>query len=181
MSNQLYIMNEESADTTFRTERGASNIDLTVVTEQLFRMVTQWKIRDQESSSGHIIKYIIGQDNPSRENINTQNEVRYSNKKENHPIFRNKLTQLAKGMLSRPHNADTPEDLDTTLSIKIVKAADIETSIEKSHDIIKKACDSAYKTQYTSKKTTAHKSVPWWTDELTTLRKRTNAFRRRYQ
>jgi hypothetical protein len=28
MSKQLYIMNEESSDTTFRTQRGASNIDL---------------------------------------------------------------------------------------------------------------------------------------------------------
>ena len=26
-----------------------------------------------------------------------------------------------------------------------------------------------------------HKSVPWWTEELTTLRKRTNALRRRHQ
>jgi predicted component of type VI protein secretion system len=26
-----------------------------------------------------------------------------------------------------------------------------------------------------------HRSVPWWTDELTTLRKKTNAHRRRYQ
>ena len=173
MSKQLYIMNEESPDT---------SINLTIVTKQLLRMVTQWKISDQESSSDHnIIKYITGQDDTSQENINTQNEVRYLTKKENHPIFRNKLTQLAKEMLCRSHNAETTEDPDTMLSIKIAEAVDIETAIEKFHGIIKKACDNAYKTQYTSKKTTTHKSVPWWTDELTTLRKRTNAFRRRYQ
>ena len=66
MRKQFYIMNEESSDTTFRTQKGASNIDLAIVTEQLLRMVTQWKIGDQESSYDHnIIKYIIGQDNPA--------------------------------------------------------------------------------------------------------------------
>jgi hypothetical protein len=181
MSKHLYIMNEESPDTTFRTRRGASNIDLTIVTDQLLRMVTQWKISDQESSSDHnIIKYIIGQDDTSRENI-TQNEVRYLTKKENHPIFRNNLTQLAKEMLCKLHNAETTEDLDTMLSIKIAEAPDIEKFIEEFHGIIIKACDKAYKTQYTSRKKTTHNSVPWWTDELTTIRKRTNALRRRYQ
>ena len=181
MSKHLYIMNEESSDTTFRTRRGASNIDLTIVTDHLLRMVTQWKISDQESSSDHsIIEYIIGHDDTSRENNITQNEVRYLTKKENHPIFRNNLTQLAKEMLCRLHNEETTEDLDAMLSTKIAEAPDIGNSIEEFHGIIKKACDKAYKTQSTPKKTT-HKSVPWWTDELTTIRKRTNALRRRYQ
>ena len=73
----------------------------------------------------------------------------------------------------------TPDPIQTR---KVVgKNTHTHKSIEKFHGITKKACDNAYKTQYTSKKTTTHKSVPWWTDELTTLRKRTNAFRRRYQ
>ena len=102
-------------------------------------MVTQWKISDQESSSDHsIIEYIIGQDDTSRENNITQNEVRYLTKKENHPIFRNNLTQLAKEMLCRLHNAETTEDLDTMLSTKIAEAPDIENSIEEFHGIIKR-------------------------------------------
>jgi len=32
-----------------------------------------------------------------------------------------------------------------------------------------------------TKKVTAHKTVPWWTQELTVLRKRTNAVHRLYQ
>jgi len=32
-----------------------------------------------------------------------------------------------------------------------------------------------------TKKTTKHKSFPWWTEELTLKRKRINALRRRYQ
>jgi hypothetical protein len=182
MSKHLYVMNEDSPDTTFRTRRGTSNIDLTIVTDHSLRMVTQWKISDQESSSDHnIIQYIIGQDDSNRENNNPQNEIRYLTKKENHPTFRNNLPQLAKEMLCRLHNAETTEDLDTMLSTKIAETPDIEKSIEEFHDIIKKACDKAYKIHSTSKKKTTHKSVPWWTDELTIIRKRTNALRRRYQ
>jgi hypothetical protein len=40
MSKHLYIMNEESPDTTFRTRRGTSNVDLTIVTDHSLRMVT---------------------------------------------------------------------------------------------------------------------------------------------
>jgi hypothetical protein len=183
MSKQLYIMNEESTDTTFRTRRGASNIDLTIVTGQLLRKVTQWTISDQESSSDHnILKFIIGQDDRSREINNDKHDVRYSTKKELYPIFRTNLTQLAKEMLSSCRSTDTTEDIDTILSIKIAETLDIEKFTEEFHDIIIKACDKTFKTQCTPKKNkTTHKSVPWWTGELTILRKRTNALRRRYQ
>jgi len=51
MSKQLYALNEESLNTTFRNGRGDSNINLTIITNQLLRTVTQWEISDQESSS----------------------------------------------------------------------------------------------------------------------------------
>ena len=39
MSKQLYILNEESLNTIFRNGCGVSNIDLTIITNQLIRMV----------------------------------------------------------------------------------------------------------------------------------------------
>jgi exonuclease III len=61
MSKQLYIMNEESVSTTFWNHRGASNIDLTVIINQLLRTVVRWEISEQESCSDHsIIRYVIG-------------------------------------------------------------------------------------------------------------------------
>jgi hypothetical protein len=42
MSQQLHIMNEESDYTTFRSCRGTSNIDLTVISNQLLRAV-EWE------------------------------------------------------------------------------------------------------------------------------------------
>ena len=82
MSEQLYILNEESLNTTFRNRRGVSNIDLTKITNQLLRMVAQWEINDQESSSDHnIIKYVIGHGDSNRESVDVQNYDTYSKRR----------------------------------------------------------------------------------------------------
>ena len=60
MSKQLYIPKEEGLNTTFRNRCGASNIDLTIITNQLLITVAQWEISDQETSADYIIKYVIG-------------------------------------------------------------------------------------------------------------------------
>ena len=60
-SKQLHILNEESDSSTFRSIRGSSNIDLTLVSNQLLRAVDEWEIWDQESCSEHIIRYALGQ------------------------------------------------------------------------------------------------------------------------
>jgi hypothetical protein len=55
-------MIEESVNTTFRSRRGASNVDLTVINSQLLRRVVEWEISEQEGCSDHsIIKHAIGQ------------------------------------------------------------------------------------------------------------------------
>ena len=67
------------------------------------------------------------------------------------------------------------------LSARIAEKTDIENSTEEFHVILKAACNKTYRKHRTSMKTTTHKSVPCWTEELTILRKRTNALRRRHQ
>ena len=145
MSKQLYILNEESLNTTFRNRRGVSNIDLTIITNQLLRTVTQWEISDQESSSDHnIIKYVIGQGDSNRESVDFQN-VRYLFKKDNYAIFQENLIQLAKTKLCGLHNAETTEDLDIMLCARIAEEADIEKSTEEFHVILKTTCNKTYK------------------------------------
>ena len=39
MSKQIYILNEESLNTTFRNRRGVSNIDLKIITNQEFNVL----------------------------------------------------------------------------------------------------------------------------------------------
>ena len=61
ISRQFQIANEESGSYMFQTEKGASNIDLTVMNNQAIDCVTKWKVHEQESCSDHkIIKYGIG-------------------------------------------------------------------------------------------------------------------------
>jgi hypothetical protein len=66
------------------------------------------------------------------------------------------------------------------LCTRIAEEADIEKFIEEFHVILMRACNKTYRKHRTSKKTT-HKSVAWWTEELTILRKRTKALRRRHK
>jgi hypothetical protein len=47
---QLHIMNEPSANTTFESRTGKSNIDLTLITSNVLRRISDWKISDEESN-----------------------------------------------------------------------------------------------------------------------------------
>jgi len=53
VSKQLHIANEESSSYTFQGERGASNINLTVMNNQAIDYVTGWAIHEKESCSDH--------------------------------------------------------------------------------------------------------------------------------
>jgi hypothetical protein len=60
ISKQLHIMNEPSAYSTFESRTGKSNIDLILVTSNVLRRISDWKISDEESNSVHsIINYDI--------------------------------------------------------------------------------------------------------------------------
>jgi len=67
------------------------------------------------------------------------------------------------------------------LCARTEEEADIEKSIEEFQVTLKTACNKTYRKTRASKTKTTHKSVPWWTEELTILRKRTNALIRRHQ
>jgi hypothetical protein len=49
------------------------------------------------------------------------------------------------------------------------------------NDAVKRECDKTSPIQKSSRQAASHKSVRWWTVELTVLRRRTNALRRLYQ
>jgi hypothetical protein len=71
ISRHLHIANEESHYTTFQTCRGASNRDLTVINKTALKILQDWKIYDQESSSDHnIIQFEIGEVKPQVEKTN---------------------------------------------------------------------------------------------------------------
>jgi len=59
-NKQVFILNVQSSNTTFRNRLGTSNIDLTITCPRLLNSITEWAISDQENVSDHsIIKYAI--------------------------------------------------------------------------------------------------------------------------
>jgi len=181
MSQQLHKMNEESDYTTFRSGRGTSNIDLTVISNQLLRAVVEWEISDQESCSDHsIIRYAIGQGKGNRTEFNFH-DVRYIVQKGNIEKFQENLFRLAQKKICKINKEGGIEDFDKTLCIRVFEGTDIETLIEEFHEVLMLACSKSFRTHRSSKRATSNKSVPWWTEELTIMKKRLNALRRRYQ
>ena len=67
------------------------------------------------------------------------------------------------------------EQLDETLRLRVAKARNMETIVEEFHEILVSACSRSFKMLRKTKKASTHKSVPWWTEGLTILRKKVNA------
>jgi hypothetical protein len=147
---------------------GTSNIDLTIISPHLIKNVSGWEISDQESISDHnIIKYAIGPGTGQWGKVNMQNP-QYIMNKENFTKFQEQVLQIVRTQLNIKHDTGI-EDLDDTLSSIITDELDIEKRIDKIHDVIKLACNKTFPTRGPKKTVTTHKTVPWWTQELTVL------------
>jgi hypothetical protein len=76
------------------------------------------------------------------------------------------------------------EKLDEALSQRTQSAANIEEIVEEFQEVMDKACKLTFRQSRPNtidNKSEHHKSVPWWTQNLTILREKVNAHRRRYQ
>jgi hypothetical protein len=65
--------------------------------------------------------------------------------------------------------------------MRVTKEIDIEKSVEEFHEVMVSACRESFITRQASNRANSHQTVPWWTEEMTIMRKRMNALRRRYQ
>ena len=68
------------------------------------------------------------------------------------------------------------EEMDMDLSTTVAKENDLERLVDSFTEAMQTACRAAFKIINTQSKT-QKKSVPWWTDSLTIMRKRINALR----
>jgi hypothetical protein len=178
LSKHLHILKEENTSTTFLNNRGSSNIHLTAISNQLLRAVKHCD-SDLESCSDHsIIKFAIGQGSWGRSKQQRQG-VRYIVKGEDINKFQANLLRLQEEKLNTTNTERGTVDLDVTLSKRANEESGIEKLIEEFQEVLKVACNKSFRKQRTTKKTITNKSVPWWTHELTVMRKRTNALRRR--
>ena len=70
-------------------------------------------------------------------------------------------------------------DLDERLYDRIIKDNQTEQQIVDFSEAMKAACEKSLKTTKAPRTSQNHRSVPWWTQELTAMRKTTNYLRRK--
>jgi hypothetical protein len=71
--------------------------------------------------------------------------------------------------------------IDNSLCEILTMESDTEKAVKKYQDSLVAASKRSFKVNQLKQKTIEHKLVPWWTEELTVMRKKINAMRRRYQ
>jgi len=112
ISINLNIMNEESELTTFQNRRGSSNIDLTIVNNQLLTALKNWEISEEESYSDHnIIKFGLGQD-IYHDTVYDYNGHRYVVTDENLKKFDINLSRIVATMFSTGLEDSAYVDMD---------------------------------------------------------------------
>jgi hypothetical protein len=172
----LYIVNDRS-EPTFETTRGSSYVDLTIVNNQLLRRVTDWTCGIEESCSDHkILTFNLGmvrQDTP----INNTDYVglRYIIKNEDFGKFEAILASNMMTKLNCENNKEGLEKIYQELCNKINFYEDVHELVDTAFSCITAACNTAFKVSRGAKHLIKKTTVSWWTEELTVLRKRTNA------
>jgi hypothetical protein len=70
------------------------------------------------------------------------------------------------------------EDLDETITSLPTEGVKYEQQVDELYQALMMASNKSFPIYKATRSTTSHKTVPWWSTELTVLRKRTNALRR---
>ena len=177
LSNRLNIANEDCAINTFESTMGASNIDLTIADNKMIKLLHTWQCNEQESLSDHrFITFDIETHKKTKQEFN-YNGVKYITSEKGFQQFK---TNLIKEIKINFKIRDT-QDIDDTLCELLTLEPETENAVRKYQDSIEAASKKSFKVRQLQQKTVGFKAVPWWTVELTAMRKKTNAMRRRYQ
>ena len=106
-------MNELSANTTFESRTGKSNIDLTLVTSNVLRRISDWKISDEESNSDHSI---INYDIRTAMSHNTKPTVqKFTVNAESMEKYQGNIRRTVEKMIREQSNKNSEDDLDERL------------------------------------------------------------------
>ena len=112
-------------------------------------------------------------------NITKFNRKRYKTNVDNWDTFEHELTKkLAETFECRTNNVT---ECDEVLSQKVKRSTDIGEVTHKFTTAIQAACDASLQILRPGKRAIREQSMPWWSSNLSILRKRALAMRRRYQ
>ena len=143
----------------------------------MLTLVKEWQCNEQESFSDHrIITFRVEKHRDATRKY-THHGIKYITNEEGYKKFEeNFIAEIRQNF----ELAGT-ERLDEDLCKAITTNKDVELITEKYQGSMAAACRKSFQVRKGGEKTTEHKSVPWWTTELTIVRKKINAMRRRYQ
>ena len=181
LSKQLPIINKKSEMKTFQSSRGSSNMDLTISNNKLLKEIQEWKISEEKSFSDHkTIQFCIWQYNVQESGNNFQG-IKYKIRGEDLNKFEASVTQEIAKRMCRSSWKEGNKDLEKYITSQTANRKDMEDILNKFSDTLTLVCNKSFKIVRAFMKTNKHKTVPWWTEDLTIARKRVNAFRRKYQ
>ena len=159
---QLFVLNDDFGPT-FSSTQGSSYIDVTAVGYNILNDVKNWCIPDHVSFSDHrLISFEIA---VSQLSASIDSTVRIFNfKRANWKRFQdycaNKVRSLnLDALIQDCSDASTLDNLVSKLEIILTEGARISIPFKKFDN----------------------RNVPWWSDEISRMRKQVNAARRRYQ
>ena len=154
---------------------------------QVVDYVTDWAIHEEESCSDHkIIKYGIGKGRDLGQTTRLNKAgTRYRATHRGTENFQRTFVQIMGQPIHGSNTVDTGiEEIDEDLCQGVRTVPNTEEIVEEFQEALDKACKSSHRlnrTTMTTKKEPHHKSVPWWTQRLTILRKKVNAQSVKYQ
>jgi hypothetical protein len=174
--NDLLVMNEKMEVPTFKSNRGRSWIDLTICNNILARNIRRWTCGEEENCSHHkIILFDIG-GGISGANTFNHTRKRYLTKAADWGKF---VNNLVSNVQSGFNCLSDLTQCDQELGEIVKQHTNIDWLVEKYTSIV--TCSAVFKVSRARNRVTKGRSIPWWTSELTALRKRTPALRRRHQ
>ena len=180
ITRDLLIMNEDSDVPTFESSRGRSWIDLTLCNNTLAQKIGRWSCGEEVSCADHnIIFFEI--DSWAHGSKTKHTAKRYNTKAERRGTFAH---HLARNLRTNFDCSDDTSDwtvCDNEISQKIKLYSDTDQVIRKFTSAITAACDRTFQATRSGYQAEKKRSVPWWTKDLTLLRKKTLALRRRFQ
>lgn len=180
-SKQLYIMNEESENTTFESKNGKSNNDLTITNSKLMPRLKEWECGREESCSDHrYITYNIKQCIDEITELKFYGTKYIFNEEKLEEFSKVIKRELSQNVIMLTNNITT-EEIDEELSRLTSTETDSEKIVQQFEENVSKACKKCFRVSKPTNKINKRKSLPWWTTDLTIMRKKTNALRRRYQ
>jgi len=91
------------------------------------------------------------------------------------------LTKNLKQEFNCPDDINDGTECDNEISQKIELHPDTDQVLQKFNSAITAACDTTFQVKKFRNQNAKKRSVPWWTNDLTLLRKKTQALRCRLQ